>query len=291
MSDTQSNTFSSELDLSISWDQIFSELEQEWGTRELVSLALSEANTAFVSQFTEPDGYKYMDACAHFGDFLALNIPLTYVDQKTVIQVLQVACAMHENAVNSPLLSPTSRSTHQLASTSLVTLVQKALNGPITFDDLRSDLEALNARAGEALAQAVEALDISKYLNFSPSMSEDTYFNAEAGWDATPSTQTVQTAAPVTPAPGSLVATPLAKAATEVSSTPRPATRSITKEEAAMILNNQSCRKLPTRTQSMPILLYPTSGSGPSRTPRTPFRVHPRGGNGLNSITETMVEE
>ncbi|KIK97844.1 hypothetical protein PAXRUDRAFT_753265 [Paxillus rubicundulus Ve08.2h10] len=131
-------TFPSELDSSDAlWDQMLKELEQEWATRELVSSALREANAAFVAQFTEPDGYSYMDACARFGDFLALNNPMSYADQKTVIQILQVACAMHENAVNSPVLTPTARSTHQLASSSLVLLVQKALNGCINFNDLR----------------------------------------------------------------------------------------------------------------------------------------------------------
>jgi hypothetical protein len=86
MTNPQSNaTFPSELDSSDAlWDQMLKELEQEWGTRELVALALREANTAFVAQFTEPDGYSYMDACARFGDFLALNNPMSYADQKTV---------------------------------------------------------------------------------------------------------------------------------------------------------------------------------------------------------------
>ncbi|KAF9219361.1 hypothetical protein BS17DRAFT_789546 [Gyrodon lividus] len=289
MTNPQSNASSWELDSSnAQLDQLLNELEQEWRTRELVSLALREANTAFVSQFTEPDGYRYMDACGRFNDFLALNIPMVYTDQKTIIQILQVACAMHENAVNSPVLSATARSAHQLASSSLVLLVQKALDGPITFHDLRSDLEALDSRAGDALTRAAEALDLSQYLKFSPSMLADPLLNPGAGSDLTQSNQTGLPMAPV--AEPSVTVSP-AKAATEVSRASRPFTRCITKEKAREMFNDPTCRPPPTRTQSMPVLSCPTSSFSSSRTARTPFRAHPRRGNGLGSLTVVIEEE
>jgi hypothetical protein len=151
------------------------------------------------------------------------------------------------------------------------------------------DLEALNSRACEALARSVEALDISKYLDFSPGMLGDPTVDAQTGSDVTQSSQTGFLMAPVSEPPAT--ARPPAKPATEVSRTSRPVTRSITKEKARELFNDQTCRQPPTRTQSMPVLSFPTSSSGSPRTTRTPFRVHPRGGNGLSSLSEAVERE
>ena len=66
------------------FEHILSQLEQDLLVREQVATALNEANNVFVAQFTQPNGYTFMQTCDKLLDFLSLKIPLIHDEQKQV---------------------------------------------------------------------------------------------------------------------------------------------------------------------------------------------------------------
>ncbi|KAG6374023.1 hypothetical protein JVT61DRAFT_4661 [Boletus reticuloceps] len=119
------------------FEHTLGQIEQGWPLRDQVAKALKHANAAFSTQCTKPNGYTYMQTCDDLVKFLDLKIELEYTEQESVVNVLQVACAMHENAVNNPSLTAKQRLDHHLATTSLVPLCKSALEGSVTHPNLR----------------------------------------------------------------------------------------------------------------------------------------------------------
>ncbi|KAH0833999.1 hypothetical protein J3R83DRAFT_11235 [Lanmaoa asiatica] len=254
------------------WDYILTQLEEQRLVREQVSKALREANAAFAAQFTQPDAYKYADACDRLTNFLDLKIQMDDSEQRLV------ACAMHENAVNNPALSKSERSAHSLASTSLVPLCNSALDG-VTQTEPYLEVLNLSCRAEQALSKAAEALDLSKYLDFG-NMKDDDF--SEFG------NRTGETSAARSPVPAaSKPATPRASIhdITDVGQTPRSAKL---KQKALVVLNDRPpLRGAPLgRAHTMPTLSQATSSSHYSRTGRASSKAHSRR-HGLAALQET----
>lgn len=128
---------------------------------------------------------------------------------------------MHENAVNNPALTPTQRSAHYLATTSLVRLCESALEGSVTVTELwcmsfpsdrplhsgfltfasaTGDAFTLCHRAEQALAKATDALDLSKYLDFGNMTDDHLYGFGSDGGQTSAAPSPVPTASqPATP--------------------------------------------------------------------------------------------
>lgn len=85
-------------DLVYEWDYILHQMEQDWPIREKVSMALKEATAAFAAQFTQPDAYKYIEACNRFAEFLDSEISMDDSEQRLVLQILQVCTFVSSRA-------------------------------------------------------------------------------------------------------------------------------------------------------------------------------------------------
>ncbi|KAG9311049.1 hypothetical protein JVU11DRAFT_8947 [Chiua virens] len=129
-----------------------------------VSAALNEARAAFSAQHTEPDGVKFQEACGRLGQFLDFAIPMGQTEQITLVQILQLACAMHENAINDPELTTARRTVHRRASRDLTVVCNKARDNNILSPGLRWEVADLSYRAEQAFAK-----------NFSRSFSKDNW--------------------------------------------------------------------------------------------------------------------
>ncbi|KAG8215250.1 hypothetical protein J3R82DRAFT_8803 [Butyriboletus roseoflavus] len=257
------------------WDHILAQLEQQWPVRDKVSTALNEANAAFAAQFMQPDAYKYAGACDRLTSFLDQNVRLEDSEQKLLVQILQVACAMHQNAVNNPALSKAERSAHYLATTSLVPLCKRALESGVTDTELWCEVFSLNCRAEQALSNAAEALDLSKYLDFG-NIKDDNF--CETGNDAGETSATLSHV-PTT----SKLATPRLSVhdIRDVRQTPGSAKL---KEKALVALNvNDRSPKAPPlgRPNTMPSASETTSSSRTARAPSKASRGH-----GLRALQE-----
>ncbi|KAF8556728.1 hypothetical protein OG21DRAFT_1506114 [Imleria badia] len=259
------------------FEHILSQLEQYFPLRDQVTRALNHANAAFASQCTEPDGYKFMQTCDDLTTFLKLKVALEYSEQKLVVQVLQVACAMHENAVNDPMLTLTQRSAHYLATASLVPLCKSALEVSVTYHDLWCQVLCLTHRAEQALSKATDALDLSKYLDFENMKDDD--FHESGNGAGQPSATPSKPASPR----GSVHDT-----TADARLTPRSTKL---KDKALAMLKDQPHKSSPLgRRHTMPALLHTTSNSSSpsSRTAagRTSSKAHSRG-QALHAVEET----
>ncbi|KAG6370737.1 hypothetical protein JVT61DRAFT_11124 [Boletus reticuloceps] len=155
------------------FEHTLGQIEQGWPLRDQVAKALKHANAAFSTQCTKPNGYTYMQTCDDLVKFLDLKIELEYTEQESVVNVLQVACAMHENAVNNPSLTAKQRLDHHLATTSLVPLCKSALEGSVTHPNLRREVATLVERAENSFTRATDALDLSRFLGWDNASDDD----------------------------------------------------------------------------------------------------------------------
>ncbi|KAG9312635.1 hypothetical protein JVU11DRAFT_7050 [Chiua virens] len=121
--------------------------------RQQVSMALNGARAAFGAQHTEQDGVKFQEACERLGRFLDLAIPMRDTEQIALVQILQLACAMHENAINNPALTRAQRTIHRNASCDLTVVCNKARDNNILTSELKWEVAGLSYRAEKAFAE------------------------------------------------------------------------------------------------------------------------------------------